>query len=259
MLRFFEKTWVGSPERAKGCTLLVTGFGLGLRWYHRALNRLWEREHIASAVYWLRPLSTFRVAPSWKTLSSEIESELIDYPSGRTTLIGHSFGTIPVVLAATAEPSISGRMVLIEPTLQSEASLARLTARNYMKSLKADERYIFRNIAAGFRRVHDLRTFPPELIRQHVEGIEKHRGPVADRLFRTYPEVFPMNWRSYSAPVMVVGGASTGRASHFLQTLLARKFQFAQHSLVPNAAHWIFGEADAAMVAMLSDFIEMTS
>ncbi len=255
MLQYFHKSHVGSPERAKRHALWVTGFGLGAEWYERVVERLWRVDKVASVVYALRPLSTLRVAPSWASLSSEIGAEVRALPQGDTTILGHSFGSIPLVMAVTEKLCIADRMVLIEPTLQSEAFLARWSARNYLRSLAGDSQYVFHNVTAGFRRVHDLRTFPPNLIRKHVAGIEEHRGPITDSLFDTYPTIFPIDWRSFNEPVLIVGGKSTGRASHLVQRLLKRKFRNAQHRLVPRAGHWIFGEADTMMASMLSEFM----
>ncbi len=187
-------------------------------------------------------------AASWRATLGEIEQRLPAH-----LLLGHSLGAYGALLAGAAAPDAVRGLVLLEPAIMPGRRSAQFVARRYARRVTLGERRRFENDTGLHRRVARLDAFPVQAVRAYLDRRSSIDPQVALGLLDELPGLYPLP--RPPLPALVVRGARTGLMARWLAGRLARRLDAAVHD-VPDAAHWLANEADAAVAGVLAGFAD---
>lgn len=192
-------------------------------------------------------------APSWASLVDAVLERCAQDPPN--AIIGHSMGGLVAVLVAARRPAWLRALALLEPAVFPSRFIAALASRRYLaRIVHAPPEAPFVNGNGGQRRIAKLESYPRALLDLHLEVRRASDKQTARALFESAPSLYPLPLHEVSAPVLLVRGARSGLLSR-VQTLSLSRAWSTTPRVVPDAAHWLIGEADEAVAQWVAPFV----
>jgi pimeloyl-ACP methyl ester carboxylesterase len=194
-------------------------------------------------------------APAWDAHLDEVAAVWEEHASAGAALVGHSLGGLLALLLAARRPAGLSRLVLLEPMIPPWRWLARQAAARYRRDVVLRDRDRFVNWTGTYRRVHRPDAFPPAALEHYVTTRREADPARASALFDALPDLYPLPLAAVRAPTLVVRGAHSGWRLRLGHALLRRRLG-ARGVTIPDAAHWLANEADAAVAGAIAAFCE---
>jgi pimeloyl-ACP methyl ester carboxylesterase len=193
------------------------------------------------------------VDPSWPALVDALLNHCAADPP--QALIGHSMGGLLALLVAARRPRWLRALALLEPAVFPSRWFASLALRRYLaRIVQAAPDAPFVNDNGGQKRIADLTRYPRALLTLHEQVRRASDKNTAHALFTSAPLLYPLPLHDVNMPVVLVRGARSG----WLSRVQARSLSAALHAqvhVVPDAAHWLMGEADDAVADVVAPFV----
>lgn len=200
-------------------------------------------------------------AGSWESVAQDLVDGIRTHRLEPVIGVGHSFGAVALVLAATDHPDLFRGLALLDPTIflpermdriaadraggreaRFELSRTALRRRRYFTSIEEATRY--------FSGRPLFRDWPGETVRQYaaavLEPLEDRPGlrlawsPEWESWY--YRSFYPGTWNHVERldpvlPVLVIGGSDSDTFTPEAAGLLARRLPRGTHVTVPGAGH----------------------
>jgi pimeloyl-ACP methyl ester carboxylesterase len=218
-------------------------------------------------------------AGSWWELAEDLLSGLETHGLGPVIGLGHSFGAVATMLAATREPSWFRALVMLDPTMLPSEQMAEIEATHARgeeprsglaeRALKRRARFDTADEAFRYWRSRPLFVdWSDDALRRYVaamllpaddgEGYRTRWTPAWEAWY--YRSFYPGSWRDLdrldpSLPVLVVRGAQSDTFSPESETEFWRRRPGATFAVLPDHGHLFPLAAPETTAEMLQQWL----
>jgi pimeloyl-ACP methyl ester carboxylesterase len=192
--------------------------------------------------------------PTWPAILEDLIPVVRQELGEGGTLVGFSLGGLVAFLLAAHLQDKVHELVLVEPGIVPWPWLAQRLAENYRSRRVNQERGVFHNTGSGYRRIHDVASFPAKAMELAL-ACEAESDPSTKRaLVLGAADLHPLPFEKVNSRVLLVRGSSSGLLMKAAQFVLSRKFQNASTAVIENAGHWVANENDAELAKTIDTF-----
>ena len=193
--------------------------------------------------------------PSWSAILEDLLPLVREELGEGGALVGFSLGGLVAFLLSAHLQDKVQELVLVEPGIVPGPWLTLSMAEIYKSRSGDKERGLFHNTGRGFRRIHDVASFPAKAMEIALACDAKSDLGTQRALVLGAADLHPLPFKQVNSRVLLVRGSSSGWLMKAAQIVLLYKFQSASTTVIENAGHWVANEKDAELAETINSFV----